>query len=164
MLALAGSVGAFEDKRRGVGNRGRCEDDEEEVWTFCDSWITAGYVSSPRPVPAGGADRRTLSYLAHLGLLFGTTAIFATLLVIISNSRQKRHDGWKLVGSLMALHAASLIVTFSLVVHEFGHDNRFYLGCKLGTFVFFLLFRKQLRGWGGAQSEGGLCLRAMTES
>ncbi|KAK4049826.1 hypothetical protein OIV83_003882 [Microbotryomycetes sp. JL201] len=88
---------------------GKSEDDEN--WSFCDSWVTAGYAQ-------------------QVSLVFGAAAIIASLVILLSG-RQKRESGWRIIAGLLGVHAACLIVATSLIAHEFRTDDRFYYGSRL---------------------------------
>ncbi|ORY73863.1 hypothetical protein BCR35DRAFT_306977 [Leucosporidium creatinivorum] len=100
-----GWVGETEKRRR----LGKGEDDE--VWSFCDSWVTAGYAQ-------------------QLAIVFAAAAILAALVVLLGG-RLKRESGWRIIAGLLSVHAACLIVSTSLIVHEFRTDDRFYFGSTL---------------------------------
>ncbi|KAM0790264.1 hypothetical protein ACM66B_005569 [Microbotryomycetes sp. NB124-2] len=89
---------------------GKSEDDEN--WSFCDSWVTAGYAQ-------------------QVSLVFGAAAIIASLVILLSG-RQKRESGWRIIAGLLGVHAACLIISTSLIAHEYRMDDRFYYGSTLG--------------------------------
>lgn len=73
----------------------------------------------------------TAGYAQQLALVFGAAAILGNLAVLLGG-RLKRESGWRIVAGLLSAHAALLIVSTSLVAHEFATDDRFYYGSRLG--------------------------------
>ncbi|KAM0748646.1 hypothetical protein T439DRAFT_69331 [Meredithblackwellia eburnea MCA 4105] len=100
-------------KNSPTGSSGDDEDNDDVVWTFCDSWITAGYVT-------------------QLSLIFTPIAAISTALILLPNSRLKRDTGWKLVGGLLSLNVLFTLTGWSLVLGEFSNDVKFDVGCRLG--------------------------------
>lgn len=78
----------------------------------------------------------THSYAQQLSLIFGAASILACLVVLLGG-RVKRVSGWRIVAGLMGVQALFLIVSTSLVAHEFNTDDRFFYGSRLGAFILF---------------------------
>lgn len=90
---------------------------------------------------AGSPSNPRHSYAQQLALVFAAAAILATLVVLLGG-RVKRESGWRIIAGLLSVHAACLIVSTSLIVHEYRTDDRFYFGSSLGAFPFpFLILR-----------------------
>ncbi len=125
------------EPRQGLdkGDHDHGRDKEDEMWTFCDSWSTAGSVTSL--IRMKGVARLTASdvglgrYAGLLSVTFGVGALFANVLVMISR-RVKHRGGWRIVTILAALHGAWMLVAVALVAYEFNHDDRFYFGSRYG--------------------------------
>ncbi|KAK4050214.1 hypothetical protein OIO90_005196 [Microbotryomycetes sp. JL221] len=88
------------------------QNSDDDAWSFCDSWVTAGYAQ-------------------QVALVFGLASVLASLIILLGG-RQKRETGWKLISGLLTVEFILLIVSTSLIAHEYRMDDRFYYGSKLG--------------------------------
>ncbi|GAA5862319.1 hypothetical protein JCM8547_007602 [Rhodosporidiobolus lusitaniae] len=105
-----GAIGVFSSEE---------EDEEEERWDLCDSWITAGYAQQ-------------LSLVFSLGnlLAIGLT-LWGTATVGRGYRTERLRSGWKLVAGLMSLQALCALISTSLIAFERNHDRRFSHGAHL---------------------------------
>ncbi|KAI9709343.1 MAG: hypothetical protein M1820_003463 [Bogoriella megaspora] len=85
-----------------------CRGDERE---FCSAWRSVGFLMSFTVV------------LELAGLI-----AFA---VILLGGRQKREVGWKILGWILGVAAASEAVSMAVVAFLYDHDDRFFPGWKL---------------------------------
>lgn len=86
---------------------------------FCVLWSTAGY-------------------MAQLSLVPCVISLIVLLIISLGGGGKKirakrRAGGWKIVSSLMGIHAILQIVSVALILHVYRTDDRFKVGAHLDT-------------------------------